>query len=170
MTKNELLKIITYLREAFPNGSEITENTVNVWFDLLGEYDYRLAWECMRQVARNWDGYTMPPPSAIIKRINSASAGNSDIEIWNEADKLISRGTVLTREEFEAASPIIQSYFGSVNRIRELALMDAGQTANERARFLRQVPKIREKVETRSALPADVLAMIDGVAERKQLQ
>lgn len=170
MTKNELLKIITYLREAFPNGSEITENTVNVWFDLLGEYDYRLAWECMRQVARNWDGYTMPPPSAIIKRINSASAGSSDIELWNEADMLISKGTVLTREEFEQASPIIQSYFGSVNRIRELALMDAGQTANERARFLRQVPKIREKVETRSALPADVLAMIDGMAARKQLQ
>ena len=169
MTKHELLQIITYLREAFPNGSEITENTVNVWFDLLGEYDYRLAWECMRQVARNWDGYTMPPPSAIIKRINSASAGNTDIELWNEADKLISRGTVLTREEFEKASPIIQRYFGSVNRIRELALMDAAQTANERARFLRQAPKIREKVETRRALPAEVLAMIDGMSERKQL-
>lgn len=170
MTKNELLKIITYLREAFPNGSEITENTVNVWFDLLGEYDYRLAWECMRQVARNWDGYTMPPPAAIIKKIKSASAGDTDIELWNEADKLISKGTILTIEEFEQADPTIKTYFGSVSRIRELALMDAAQTANERARFLKQAPQIREKIETRKALPAEVLAMIDGVAARKQLQ
>ena len=170
MNLHETAKMLTTLREFYPQGQPITETTVKAWHLVFDDIDFQIAMSVIPEVVKEWDGYTMPPPAAIIKKIKSASAGDTDIELWNEADKLISKGTVLTREEFEQASPIIQSYFGSVNRIRELALMDAGQTANERARFLRQVPKIREKVETRRALPADVLAMIDGVAERKQLQ
>ena len=169
MTKKETLQIITYLREAFPNGTPITEQTVNVWHDILGEYDYKIAWECMRQVAKEWEGYTMPPPATIIKKMNKVGAEDTYIDLWNEAEKLIRKGTVLTGDEFRQASKEVQRYFGNVARIRDLALMPPEQTANERARFLKQIPEICEHYRLREKLPEEVLAVIDGVSERKQL-
>lgn len=170
MNLHETAKMLTTLREFYPQGQPITETTVKAWHLVFDDIDFQVAMSVIPEVVKEWDGYTMPPPAAIIKKIKSASAGDTAIELWNEADKLISRGTILTIEEFEQADPTIKTYFGSVSRIRELALMDAAQTANERARFLKQAPQIREKIETRKALPAEVLAMIDGVAARKQLQ
>ena len=168
MNKQETLKVITYLREAFPNGSEVTQNTVNVWHDILGGYEFRVVWECMRQVAIEWDGYTMPPPAAIIKKMRTAQE-NNHIELWNIAEKMIRKGTILTVGEFRDAPVEIQTWFGDVSRIRELALMPPEQTANERARFLKGIPAIKEKIQTRKSLSNDVLTLIDGLAERKQI-
>lgn len=164
------MQILTYLREAFPSGAKITEQTVNVWHDLLEPYEYQTAWLCMKEVAKEWEGYTMPPPAAIIKKLKQASASDRHIDLWNEAEKLISKGTILTAEEFRNASKEVQRYFGNVSRIRELALMPPEQTANERARFLKQIPEICEHYRLRASLPQEVLDLIDGVAEKKQIE
>lgn len=170
MTKTETLQILTYLREAYPNGQAITEQTVNVWHDLIGEYEHKPFWECMKQVVKEWDGYTMPPPAAIIKKMKQAEDTDKYIDLWNEADKLICKGTILTNDEFKKASPEVQRYFGSVARIRELALMPPEQTANERARFLKQIPEISEHYKVRKELPDEALNIIDGITARKQLE
>lgn len=169
MDRVETLKIVGTLREAYPNGAPITENTINLWEELLRPYEYEVVWHFTLELCREWTGYTMPPPAALIRKIEGAKDNNLDIDLWNEAEYLISRGTIITAEEFENASPEIKRYFGSIARIKELALMPSGETANERARFLKQVPSIRESIRTREALPPNVLKMIDGVTERKQL-
>lgn len=169
MDKAETLQIVGTLREAYPNGPAITENTINLWAELLKPYPYEVAWHFTLELCREWTGYTMPPPAALIRKIEGAKDNNLNIDLWNEAEYLISRGTIITAEEFENASPEIKRYFGSIARIKELALMPSGETANERARFLKQVPSIRESIRTREALPPNVLKMIDGVTERKQL-
>lgn len=169
MDRVETLKIVGTLREAYPNGAPITENTINLWEELLRPYEYEVVWPLTLELCREWTGYTMPPPAALIRKIEGAKENNLDIDLWNEAEYLISRGTIITAEEFENASPEIKRYFGSIARIKELALMPSGETANERARFLKQVPSIRESIRTREALPPNVLKMIDGVTERKQL-
>lgn len=169
MDRVETLKIVGTLREAYPNGPAITENTINLWAELLSPYEYDVVWHFTLELCREWTGYTMPPPAALIRKIENAKDNSLYIDLWNEAEYLISRGTIITAEEFENASPEIKRYFGSIARIKELALMPSGETANERARFLKQVPSIRESIRTREALPPNVLKMIDGVTERKQL-
>ena len=170
MNKAETAKVVAYLHEAYPNGKEVTDLTIEVWYDILKDYEFKVIQAAMRELINEWDGYTMPPPGAIIKKIKGAEKDNVDIDLWNEAEKLIGKGSVLTSEEFREASAEVQRYFGSVARIRELAMMPPEETANERARFLKQVPKIRENIKLRKSLPPDVLAMIDGMSERKQLQ
>lgn len=169
MDRVETLKIVGTLREAYPNGPAITENTINLWAELLRPYEYEVVWHFTLELCREWTGYTMPPPAALIRKIENAKDNSLYIDLWNEAEYLISRGTIITAEEFENSSPEIKRYFGSIARIKELALMPSGETANERARFLKQVPSIRESIRTREALPPNVLKMIDGVTERKQL-
>lgn len=170
MTTEQTAKIVATLYEAFPNSKEPTDNTVMVWHMVLQAIDYRVAMAVLPEVIVECKGPYMPPPGAIVQKIRSLNGRNIYIDLWNEAERLISKGTILTPEEFHQASPEVQRYFRNVGRIRELALMPPEQTANERARFLREVPKIREFVKTRETLPDEVVSLIDGVAERKQLK
>lgn len=170
MSKQETAKIVAYLHELYPNGKPITDLTIEAWHMALQGYDFHLVQAVMGEVIKEWDGYTMPPPAVLIKKIEGSKEKDLYIDLWNEADKLISKGTILTKEEFEKASPEVRRYFGSVARIRELALLPPEETANERARFLRQVPSIRENIKARESLPQEVLDLIDGVADRKKLK
>lgn len=170
MIKQESAKIVAYLHELYPNGKPVTDITIEAWHMALKEYDFEVVQAVMGEVIKEWDNFTMPPPAAIIKKIEKVSEEDKAIDLWNEADKLICKGTILTAEEFHRASPEVQRYFGSVARIRELALMPPEQTANERARFLKQIPEICEHYKVRKELPDEVVNVIDGITERKQLE
>ena len=170
MTLHETAEMLTVLREYFPQGQPITANTVKAWQMVFKDQDYQTVMSVIPIVVSETESYTMPPPAVILKKLKQASVSDRHIDLWNEAEKLISKGTILTAEEFRNASKEVQRYFGNVSRIRELALMPPEQTANERARFLKQIPEICEHYRLRESLPQEVLNMIDGVAEKKQLQ
>ena len=40
MNRIETLKIVGTLRESYPNGAEVTENTIDLWTALLEPYEY----------------------------------------------------------------------------------------------------------------------------------
>ena len=42
MTRQETILIMAYLRELYPNGKEITKETIDVWYDVLKDYDFDL--------------------------------------------------------------------------------------------------------------------------------
>lgn len=169
MTIHETAELLAMLREYFPSGQPITKDTINAWGLIFEDVDYGLISAILPEIIKEWDGYTMPPPAVFFKHLERCKDKGSDIELWNIADRLISKGTILTDDEFKQAPKEIQIYFGTVARIRDLALMPPEETANERARFLRQMPEIKKRIKARDALPVDVKNMIDGVSERKQL-
>lgn len=163
MTKQETAKILAYLRELYPNGAKVTADTVSAWHTVIGEYDFRIAWDCTVSLAKEWDGYTMPPAAALAKKIRSVLPGDDTaIELWREAEKLIRRGTVLTDDEYESASEPIRRYFGGRSAIRDLALLDIDELPNERARFLRNIPAIIERQTTVAGLSAESRKAIEG--------
>ena len=170
MTKNETAKIVAYLRELYPNGAKVTSDTVSAWHTVIGEYDFRLAWECAVLLAKEWEGYTMPPPAVLVKKIRSVlPADKTAIELWREAERLIHRGLVLTEEEFNAASEPVRVYFGGRSAIRDLALLSVDQLPNERARFLRNVGPIMERARTVAALSGEARKAIAGSSVVKAL-
>lgn len=162
MTKGETAKIMAYFRELYPNGPKVTAATVNAWHTVLGEYPYRAAWECAVELAKEWDGYTMPPPAALAKKMRMVASDDTAVGLWREAEKLIKRGTVLTEEEYQAAPEPIKAYFGGRSAVRDLALLDITAMPNERARFLRHIGEIVERTETRNALTETALKQIGG--------
>lgn len=66
MNMHETAKIMAYLRELYPNGREITEQTVAVWHDVLQDYEFDEIKVAARETAKTYAGYTMPPPSVVI--------------------------------------------------------------------------------------------------------
>ena len=69
MTREETARIMAYLRELYPNGKKITEQTVIVWHDVLKDYEFEVIKEAAREAAKTYEGYTMPPPAVIIRHI-----------------------------------------------------------------------------------------------------
>lgn len=158
------MQVLALLREAYPQGAEITEITVNVWADLFSDMPYEIAWEAAKEVCRTWQGYTMPPPAELFKVIRNADDRTRTLmEKWRKVEKLIKRGSVLTQEEFDEQDEDIKAYFGGVSAIRDLALLDMDEIPNERARFLKHMPAVQERLETQARIPANVQAMLGGM-------
>lgn len=167
MTKQEAMQVLALLREAYPQGAEITGATVSLWADLFSDTPYEVAWEAAKEVCRTWEGYTMPPPSELFKVIRNASANNAVlIEKWRKVEKLIKRGTRLTQEEFDEQDEDIKAYFGGVSALRDLALLDMDEMPNERARFLKHMPAVQARIETQARIPANVQAMLSGMLKQ----
>lgn len=164
MNRQETLQVLALLREAYPQGAEITEVTVNLWADLFNDTPYEVAWEAAKEVCRTWDGYTMPPPAELFKVIRNADANNRTLmEKWRKVEKLIKRGTTLTQADFDELDDDIKAYYGGVSALRDLALLDMSELPNERARFLKHMPAIQERLETQKRIPAEVQAMLGGM-------
>lgn len=146
MNKAETARILATFREAYPNGAEITESTVNLWATILAPYEYAEAWQGAVELIGEWDGFTMPPPAALVKKLD---AKNTDrfADLREEADRLLRRGSTLTWDDFWASSPEIQEHFGSVARLKRIAQMPAEQADRELDRFEKELPGITRKLK-----------------------
>ena len=166
MIRTETMKIVAFFRELYPNGPEITEATINAWHTLLSPYDYEPMWQCAQLVAREWDGYTMPPPATLLKKLEAVTAtGETPIDLWNRLDKMLSNGSYNSVKEFENAPPVIRRYLGSPGRLKQLSQMPLDELEFERARFLKEVPYITEE-----ELQQDRLAQTDARGFLEELQ
>lgn len=170
MNKTETMKIIAFLEQLYPSNRELTADTISAWHAVIGEYDYQVAWQAAKQVAGTWDGYTMPPPAAVVKQIKLLlPEDNTAIELWRVVERMIKRGTVLTEEEFQAAPEPIKRYFGGRSAIKDLALLDIENLPNERARFLNNIGKIQQQETAKKKLPPNVARLISKQNEKLRL-
>ncbi|MBO6270492.1 MAG: hypothetical protein J6N19_15295 [Clostridium sp.] len=162
MNRIEIEKILVYLREVYPNGAEITRDTVTVWQDLFSEYPFEVAWQAVKNLVRTWEGYTMPPPAVLFRNIDEINPGeDTAIGLWRIAERAIKRGSVFSQSEFEELPDPLRMYFGGVSAIRDLAMISLDQMPNERARFLRQAPDLIRRSKAQAALPDNVRRMLD---------
>lgn len=146
MDRVETIKILSALRETYPNGADGTENTVNLWTALFEPYEYEKVWQATLELCKEWDGYTMPPPAAIIKKLDNVPSERK-AKLRREADKLLCRGSTLTQDDFRKASPEIQKHFGNVARLRKISQMPAEQADRELDRFERELPNITKEIK-----------------------
>lgn len=163
MSIEETAKVVAYLREFFPQGASITENTVRAWHDMIGMYPYPVAWHAAKIVARTWDGYMMPPPRKVIDSIKTLMPDDNTIpmELWNITDKCIRRGSVISQMEFESLPEPIKTYYRSISAFREMAMWSLEEKKWERTRFLKDIPRVIEECESRAVLPADIRQMLE---------
>lgn len=158
---------MTYLRELYPQGKDVTVHTVSAWHDLLADYPYEVAFEAAKNVARTWKYLTLPLPAAVIEQIdNILPEDDTPIELWRIAERQLKRATIMTQEDFESLPVPVQRYYGGVSGMRDIALLDIGELPNERARFLKHIVRIMEQEKARASLPPDVRQAIDGMVKK----
>ena len=172
MKKSEMVQIITLLAgnyESIANKSQVQrEMMLNTWQECLGDLDYKLVLQAVKKTIIS----SLYPPTIHEIRKNAVEMINpttqkTAIEAWDEALKMISGGLYMTEEQFNQYSPEVRNFFGSVNQVRQLAMVDM-ETINTvtKGQFLKQYDILVQRDKEEKLLPEPMKEMMEGLANK----
>ena len=172
MSRTEMVQIITLLAgnyETIANKSQQQkELMLNTLYECLGDLDYKLVLQAVKKTIIE----SPYPPTIHEVRKNAIEFVNpttqkTGIEAWNEAIKMISNGLYMTEEQFNNYSSEVKRFFGSVNQVRQLAMVDM-ETINTvtKGQFLKQYDILVQRDKEEKLLPAPMKEMIEGLANK----
>lgn len=160
MNRNETIKILLILSSNYPSidrqlqDKQKSSLVVETWQSCLEDISYQQVLIAVKKTIIN---STYPPT---IHDIRNACVDLSEheektaIEYWDEAFKMIKKGTYMTKEEFESHSEVVKKFFGDVAQVKELAMTDY-QTVSTvtKGQFLKQVEMIQKRKKENDMLP-----------------
>lgn len=172
MNKTETIQIITLLAGNYDSiaNKDKTQKQLMVatWQECLGDLDYKLVLQAVKKTIIN----SPYPPTIHEVRKNAIELINpttkkTAIEAWNEALNMISGGIYMTAEQFEQYSPEVRRFFGSVNQVRQLAMLDR-DTINSvtKGQFLKQYDVLIQREKEEKMLPNSMKEIIEGLANK----
>ena len=172
MSRTEMVQIITLLAgnyETIANKSQQQkELMLNTWYECLGELDYNIVLQAVKKTIIE----SPYPPTIHEVRKNAIELINpttkkTGIEAWNEAIGMISNGLYMTEEQFNNYSPEVKRFFGSVNQVKQLAMVDM-ETINTvtKGQFLKQYDILVQREKEERLLPEPMKEMMEGLANK----
>lgn len=139
---------------------------LETWHSCLEDLDYNL---CLMATKKAIMISSFPPTIHDIRKaaaelIASPEINRTPIEYWNEAFKMIKKGTYMTTDEFEKHSEVVKRFFGSVAQVQELAKTDLDTVVTvTKGQFLKQVEVLQSRVKEQSLLPASMKDIIGHI-------
>lgn len=172
MKKSEMVQIITLLAgnyEDIANKSQTQrEMMLNTWQECLGDLDYNLV---LRAVKKTIIESPYPPTIHEVRKnaieLINPTTKKTGIEAWNEVIGMISNGLYMTEEQFNNHSPEVKRFFGSVNQVKQLAMVDM-ETINTvtKGQFLKQYDILIQRDKEERLLPEPMKEMMEGLANK----
>ena len=172
MNKQETIQVITLLAGNYNSIAEKDKTQkqlmINTWLECLGDLDYKLV---LQAVKKTIISSPYPPTIHEIRKnaieISKPTTQKTAIEAWDEALRMISNGLYMTDEQFNQYSPEVKNFFGSVNQVRQLAMVDM-DTINTvtKGQFLKQYDVLIEREKQENLLPQPMKEMMEGLADK----
>ena len=173
MTRQETVVIITLLAgnyESFSKRTQTDEQVkiiVDTWYSCLGDLDYKLVAQAVKKtmIERPY-----PPTIHDIRKnaieLMTPRNNTTPIEAWNEAYRLITRGTVVTQEEFDEEPEEIRKFFGTIRQLRDYAMSEDFNMDVLRSNFLRQYEILTQRKQEQNLLPQDIQQRLNGFTQK----
>ena len=176
MNRQETIQVITLLAGNYNSIAEKDkiqkQLMINTWLECLGDLEYRLVLEAVKKTM-----ITSPyPPTIADIRKNAIemikpSTSKTTIEAWNEAYTMICRGTYMTEDEFEKASPEVRKFFGNVRQVKELAQTNTDVVNSvTKGQFLKQYEVIVNREKEQKLLPQSMQDFTKQLAEKMDIK
>ena len=175
MNRIETIQVITLLAgnyDSIANKDKTQKDLmIATWLECLGDLDYRVVLQAVKKTIID-----SPYPPTIheirknaIELINPTTQKTA-IEAWDEALGMISNGLYMTAEQFNTHSPEVRKFFGSVNQVRQIAMLDS-DTVNSvtKGQFLKQYDVLIQREKEEKMLPEAMKEMIGGLANKLAL-
>lgn len=176
MNKQETIQVITLFAGNYNSIAEKDKTQkqlmVNTWQECLGDLDYKLV---LQAVKKTMIISPYPPTIADIRKnaieMIKPSTSKTAIEAWNEAYTMICRGTYMTEDEFEKASPEVKKFFGSVRQVKELAQTNTDVVNSvTKGQFLKQYEVITNREKEQKILPQSMQNFTKQLAEKMDIK
>ena len=172
MDKKETIQIITLLAGNYDSiaNKDKTQKQLMVatWYECLGDLDYKVVLQAVKKTIME----SPYPPTIHEVRKNAIELINpttqkTAIEAWNEALDMISNGLYMTAEQFNYCSPEVKKFFGSVNQVRQLAMLDS-ETINSvtKGQFLKQYDVLIQREREEKLLPSELRNPLNLLADK----
>jgi len=172
MNKMETIQVITLLAgnyDSIANKDKTQKDLmVATWLECLGDLDYKLVLQAVKKSIIN----SPYPPTIHEIRKNAIEMVNpttkkTAIEAWDEALRMLSGGLYMTQEQFERYSPEVRRFFGSVNQVRQLAMLDS-DTINSvtKGQFLKQYDVLVQRDREEKMIPEAMQQLIGGLVNK----
>lgn len=190
LDKQDVVKILAMIRVNFENAYRGTKEDnrllVDSWYAILRDYPREAVYEATKRALMHAE--FAPRIGTIVNEIERMmqSLGKSDAELWSElASKLYNAYSYahsfwltardangrtqgeIAREKlqklYDGLSAEIREYLGSVQQLAAFADYDAEQLTYERARFMKTVPVLRERVKIRAQLSPAMATLLSGI-------
>ena len=164
---------------------------VGIWYDCLKPYPQEVVLAATKNAFKRSE--FIPKVATIVKEIEAltASQQESDFELWDEFnsalqsiaseipytscayDTVVHEDTgkttagearELIKQTYESLHPKIREYCGSVLEFTEIAKLDEEGLCFEKARFMKQIPVITERLKTIQTTSPQLASIIKGLS------
>ncbi|WP_346905930.1 replicative helicase loader/inhibitor [Clostridium sp.] len=179
MTKKETIELLTLLASNYKSIDDKLKDVdkakmlLGTWHECLSDLDFNL---CMIAAKKAIMSSSYPPTIHDIRRgaseiVTPADENKSAIEYWNEAYKMIKKGSYMTDEEFEKHSEVVKRFFGCVAQLRELAATDMDTIATvTKGQFLKQVEGLQTRKKEQDLLPSNMKELIAQIGSKNNVK
>lgn len=164
MTKNEVLKVLSIVKVAYPNSFRDTtkadaEATIELWSRQFKDYEYQTVMMALDSIISTDTSDFMPSIGKIkemIVKLNEPSE-MTEQEAWGLVFKALRNSWYNSQKEFDKLPTVIQRIVGSHNQLKEWAMMPTDQVNSVVASNFMRSYRARAKNEREMLkIPTDV--------------
>lgn len=175
MNKTETIQVITLLAGNYDNIANKDKNQkqlmIATWQECLGDLDYQLVLQAVKKTIIE----SPYPPTIHEIRKNAVEIVNpttqrTGIEAWEEAYKMICKGSRMTQEEFDSHSPEVKKFFGSKEQLKAYATNTDFNMDVVRSNFLKQYDVLLNREKQQKLLPEKMQNMIGNLANKMDVK
>lgn len=161
MKKTETVQLLAVVNAAFPN-MQVTEATVKLWHELLGDLDFNLAIAATKKLILE---SSYPPTIADIRKRAAEIMTPQEIdaaEAWGEVERAIRKyGYYCESEALESMSPQVARVVRYIGW-REICLSE--EPGVVRGQFLKMYQQVSEREQKMRLLPQSLRDEIQKLA------
>ena len=168
MTRDETKQILYIMTTIWANfRPKLTSEFVNVWHEMLGDMDFRVAAAGLKAYAQQDRSGFAPSVGQLRGAAVDLVKGQeiTDAEAWNLVVKAVSRSTYYAEEEFNKLPEAVQRAVGGPDTLRSWAMSEEDLNF-ARGAFLRSFQTEQDRNRERSQMSGDLLALIDKTMMR----
>ncbi len=169
MVKSEVAKLLAVIAAAY-SRFQVDELKQNVWFEMLGDVDYKIAQMAVKKLMLE---SPFPPTIADIrKQIAEITTPEkykiSAADAWGEIEQAISKyGYYQQSEALDSMSSITRKTVDLIG-FRQICLCE--EPGVVRGQFLRMFEQVANKEKQNALLPENLKKQIDAIAARQNLR
>ena len=176
MTRQETIQIIALLAGNYDNIAKKDKTQkqlmINTWQECLGDLDYNIVLQAVKKcmIENSYPPTVHEIRKNTIEFINP-STNKTPIEAWNEAYNAICNSSYMTQDKFNALSPEVQKFFGSIRQVKELGQCSRDEVNTvTKGQFLRQYEIILKRNQENKLIPAKMQKLIGELVNKMQIK
>lgn len=177
MEKNEILKVVGYVKVAYPNSfngltKDDAKAMINLWYRQFKDFDYDIVMKSIDSIISVDKSNFMPSIGRIKEMIIKLQSKDelTEIEAWNLVYSAICNSTYAQRE-FDKLPTVVQKLVGSPSQLKEWGLMDTSQVNTVVSSNFQRSYRARAKYEKETMqLPNEIREMLQNLTNAKLLK